>query len=46
MARRLFARQASPIPYLVDSTHLRQRKTDTRNGITLKSALVGGRYDK
>jgi len=33
-------------PYLVDSTHLKQRQTDTRNGITLKCALVGGRYDK
>lgn len=33
-------------PYLVDSTHLKPRQTDTRNGITLKRALVGGRYDK
>lgn len=35
-----------PSPYLVDSTHLRQRKTDSRNGITLTCALVGGRCDK
>ncbi len=35
-----------PSPYLVDSAHLRQRKTDIRNGITLKKALAGGRYSK
>ncbi len=35
-----------PSSYLVDSTNLTQRKTDTRNGITLKKALAGGRCSK
>ena len=29
-----------------DSTSLKERKTDHRNGITLKHALVAGRYDE
>jgi len=30
----------------VDSTSLTERKTDYRNGITLKNALIDGRYNE
>lgn len=30
----------------VDSTSLTERKTDYRNGITLKTALIDGRYNE
>ena len=30
----------------VDSTSLTERKTDDRNGITLKIALIDGRYNE
>jgi hypothetical protein len=36
----------SPKMYPVESMGLTERKTDHRNGITLKLALVGGRYDE
>jgi hypothetical protein len=35
-----------PKASLVESTNLTQRKTDHWNGITLKTALVVGRYGK
>jgi hypothetical protein len=30
----------------VESIHLQQRKTKTRNGETLRSALIAGRYSE
>src|SRR6266516_2740978 len=36
----------SPNKSSVDSTSLRERKTDPRNGITLMCTLIGGRYDE
>jgi len=30
----------------VESTSLKERKTDYRNGITLKNALIDGRYNE
>jgi len=38
----IFHSQISP----VESTHLQQRKTEHRNGRTLKMALVAGRYNE
>ena len=35
-----------PQIYPVESTNLQQRKTEHRNGITLKTALVAGRYNE
>jgi hypothetical protein len=35
-----------PPNYPVESTNLKQRKTEQRNGITLKVALVAGRYNE
>ena len=32
--------------YPVESIRLKERKTDHRNGITLKIALVAGRYNE
>jgi hypothetical protein len=32
--------------YPVESIRLRERKTESRNGKTLKCVLVGGRYDE
>ena len=42
----VLAASLSPNRSSVDSTSLRERKTTHRNGITLKTALVSGRYDK
>lgn len=36
----------SPGTYPVESICLKERKTEHRNGITLKQALVGGRYNE
>ena len=36
----------SPETYPVESIRLQERKTDHRNGITLKQALVIGRYNE
>ena len=36
----------SPGMYPVESIRLKERKTEHRNGITLKPALVGGRYNE
>jgi len=36
----------SPETYPVESIRLQERKTDHRNGITLKQALVVGRYNE
>jgi hypothetical protein len=36
----------SPDTYPVESIRLKERKTEHRNGITLKPALVGGRYNE
>ena len=30
----------------MESTSLKERKTDERNGITLKNALIDGRYNE
>ena len=35
-----------PIKSSVESTSLTERKTDYRNGITLKTALIGGRSNE
>jgi hypothetical protein len=36
----------SPETYPVENIRLKERKTEHRNGITLKQALVGGRYSE